>query len=619
MKKNIIFLIAIFVTGSIVTSCNKKFLDVSKELAEEQTLEKIFSNPAETRRFHTHIYTGIPNTLYMWWHYYTGLDNPWPLLADELRLHSSGFVIQVNGIPMTDTQIGRWVPLYKLIRQANIFLERVQVIPREGVADYLSESEVAEKKAIARFLRAYYHYLLLEQYGPIPIMDHVVDPAETNIDFARNSVDEVVDFVYNELTGVADQLKDPDLADVQFMAVPTKGVALAVRAKLLVYAASPLLNGGYTEALAVVNPDGKRIFPDRDPSKWNRALTAMQEFIDYAAIHYELYKEYTGGVLDPDKSVYGVNMKMNKEIIFANSTPWYHDQPSASWYATKIPRGARNGQSLGQTLGVRQELVDAFYMRDGLTITESPLYNEGGYSAVGEDPTGRTETGTRRMFINREPRFYNTVFYNGRKWHIENTQIWFNKNGNSDNSGTFSPLTGHLLYKRTNRLGSYLPGYVNPVDLYQPAIIFRLAEFYLLYAEVLNEVDASDARIIEYVDYIRERAGIPKLATIKPGIIGNQEAQRQAIRAEMRVELATEGQRYFDVNRWMIADKAPGQGGFGGNFYGMDMEAPTLDGFYTRTLVDRKVWRRAMYLYPIPVPEIQKSRLLVQNPLYMAE
>src|SRR5690606_8447645 len=99
-----------------------------------------------------------------------------------------------------------------------------------------------------------------------------------------------------------------------------KGTALAVRARLMVYAASPLFNGGYQEALALTNPDGKRLFPDYDPTKWEKAVNALQAFVDYAnAGHYELHKEYTNGVYDPSESVYQVHMKMNKEIILARS------------------------------------------------------------------------------------------------------------------------------------------------------------------------------------------------------------------------------------------------------------------------------------------------------------
>src|SRR5690606_31542464 len=144
------------------------------------------------------------------------------------------------------------------------------------------------------------------------------------------------------------------------------------------------------------------------------------------------------------------------------------------------------------------------------------------------------------MYIGREPRFYNTITFSGKKWHISNNEVQFYKGGNSDNSvGDGAPFTGYLLYKRMNRtVYGRSPGVTS---MYRPSIIFRLAEFYLLYAEMLNEVSPSDPDVLKYVNLIRERAGLPKLEDLNPAIAGNQELQREAIRHERRIELATEG------------------------------------------------------------------------------
>lgn len=595
----------------LTTSCNKSFLDVSDELAEERDFEKLFSTPADVRRWHRHIFSGVPNPAQYDDHSsFTGLHNPWNRMTDELKIRRS---IEFNLSPynVSHTRFARW-QLYRLIRQANIFLENAKEIPRgDGPADFIGKEELDELMAQARFFRAYYHYLLFELYGPIPIMDFAASPAEMDLDFPRNSVDEVVRFIYNELTAVANHLKDPDLDNQEQLAVPTKGTALAVRGRLMIYAASPLFNGGYQEALSLSNPDGKRLFPDADANKWQLALDALQEFIDYAESgHYELHKEYTDdGVFDPHKSIYEVFMKYNKEIIFARSNvDWDPVDKRAR------PRAVRGAVSSTGVYHVLQELVDDYFMIDGLSIRESPLYSENGLSDEGDDISGQTEPGAFRMYINREPRFYQMVFYNGRKWHVGNEQIWFQKGGNSDNSVTDEALTGYTAYKYVSRR-VYEEG-SHPRTVYRPAMIHRLAEFYLLYAEALNEVDPLDARIIQYVDKVRDRAGIPRLIDIKPEIIGNQELQRQAIRAEMRVELAMEGQRYFDVRRWMIAENEPGKGGQGGTFHGMNPNASDLLEFYTRTRLEDRAFTKAMYLYPIPFEEIQKSNVLVQNPLY---
>ena len=128
-------------------------------------------------------------------------------------------------------------------------------------------------------------------------------------------------------------------------------------------------------------------------------------------------------------------------------------------------------------------------------------------------------------------------------------------------------------------------------------------------------MNPSDKRIIEYVDKVRERAGIPLLKDIKPGIIGNQELQREAIRQERRVELCTEGQRYFDVRRWMLIENSPENGGQAGEFHGMNMEGD-YDNFFKRSVYETRIMDRKTYLYAIPQSEILKSRKLVQNPLW---
>ena len=140
------------------------------------------------------------------------------------------------------------------------------------MVDVLTEEELTEMKANVRFMRAYYHYLLFEQYGAIPLVKDLILEREDNLDLPRNTIDEVISYLDEELTAVAKELPQKALHDDdQHNAWPTKGVALAVKAKMWVYAASKLFNGEYKEALAVTNLDGTRLFPDKDPNKWNKA------------------------------------------------------------------------------------------------------------------------------------------------------------------------------------------------------------------------------------------------------------------------------------------------------------------------------------------------------------
>jgi hypothetical protein len=604
-----------------VQSCKKNYLGVSDQLAPELTMAKVFSDPTLTRQYYATILSGMPNSSFIIidsrYIGMTGLDNPWPTVSDELKAAQNNTrTLAANGFNAGNAALGRWVTLYKLIRQANIFLENAKTIPQTGTSDFIAEQEMTKMKNVARFFRAYYHYLLFEQYGPIPIMDKAADPSNPNLDFARNSVDEVVKFINDELTAVVPGLDNmppsPSLA-----AVPTKGVAFAVRAKLLIYAASPLYNGGFPEALSLKNTDGKSLFAAADQSKWQKAKSALEDFLNFADGKYDLFKLNTGpgGAYNPDESLYRlfIDVENNKEIIWANPFTSWGSVDNEGTDRRLTPRSERTGFA---GVGVTQELVDAFPMIDGLPITESPLYKENGFSVAGDDPSGRTEPGTFKMWVNRDPRFYQTVFYQNRRWPISNNQIQFQKGSGNDNSAADNPYSGYLLYKRFAR--NVRNEGTNPKSQYRPAIIFRLAEFYLLYAEACNEVNPGDPNIYTYLDKVRERAGIPKLSVIKPGLSGNKEGLRKAIQAESRVELCTEGQRYFDVRRWMIADQ-PGNMQ-GGSVSGMDMNSSSLSigtgGFFHRTVFETRIFTRAMYLYPLPLTEIQKSKLLVQNPLW---
>ena len=232
------------------------------------------------------------------------------------------------------------------------------------------------------------------------------------------------------------------------------------------------------------------------------------------------------------------------------------------------------------------------------------------------------EPGNRLRFlesVNRgilridEPRFYNTVFFNGRQWPVSCNQVLFYNGGNSGVQEGQATLTGYMLFKRFNRSVSLTnPGVASQ---FRPSIIFRLADFYLMYAEAANEVNPNDARVLKYLNLVRERAGLPDIETLNPAIRGNQELQRAAIQRERQIELATEGQRYFDVRRWMIADKN-GEGRQNGYVHGMNVRGESNDKEDFNRIVEASqiVFNRKMYLYPMPDSEMRKTKNLVQNP-----
>ncbi|MCX8463315.1 RagB/SusD family nutrient uptake outer membrane protein [Bacteroides fragilis] len=624
-KQNSIYTLLIALL-CFVSSCD--YLGVSEQLAGGlQNTEQVFDNVSYTKRWYANVFAGIPD--------YSGINsvnvgafkNPWTGMCDELVV-GYGNSSKYNNSDRNASNMGfhRYGDCYKYIRQANIFLQKAHPIVTTGTqGDQLLEDELTQMKANVRFMRAFYHYLLFEQYGPIILVKDKIYDATEDQDVPRNTVDEVVAYIDSELTAVASELtQEPIFEDKDYRAWPTKGVALAVRAKLWLYAASPLLNGGYREALAVTNPDGTCLFPDYDAGKWEKALAACKDFIDYAeAGRYELYKEYkddNGAVIDPDKSVYNLFQKYTHEIIWATANNDWGGMNGDAFDRRIAPRCEKNG--LGST-GVTQELVDAFYMKDGLPISataylpQSTLYQEEGYGTYKDQNDNfskkYTNVSVSNRYLNREPRFYNTVFFNGRQWPVSCNQVLFYNGGNSGVQEGQATLTGYMLFKRFNRSVSLTnPGVASQ---FRPSIIFRLADFYLMYAEAANEVNPNDVRVLKYLNLVRERAGLPGVETLNPAIRGNQELQRAAIQRERQVELATEGQRYFDVRRWMIADKN-GEGRQNGYAHGMNVrgEPNDIDDFNRVVEASQIVFNRKMYLYPMPDSEMRKTKNLVQNP-----
>jgi len=609
MKSKNIKIFAMSLILGFLTSCN--FLDVSDELSGGITdISQVFNNVDRTKKWYSEVFTNVPDYSRMW--ATPGMGNIWSFYTDELYsriANNSGKYTEWNS---ANTTSERWSTLYESIRQANIFLERVKPITDEGGPDAakLTEPEVERYKANVRFMRAAYYYYLMELYGPVPIVTESLS-LEDELDLPRNSLDEVINFIDTELLETMTSMEqEPYHNNESYRAVPTNGTALALRAKLWVYAASPLFNGGFTEALQIKNHDGKRLFPDRDDTKLQKAVQACKDFIQYAedGNRYELYRNT--GTFDPALSVYGLFQEYNKEIIWATAKTQWGSLGDQNFDTMTTPRCEPSG--LGG-IHVLQELVDDFYMADGYPIKATSFLPKSPSYDASESTFGTLDGyEVSNMYIGREPRFYNSITFSGKKWQISGNEIQFYMGGNADKSvPDGAPITGYLLHKRLNRtIHGNNPGVKSK---FRPSIIFRLAEFYLLYAEMLNEVSPSDPDVLKYVNLVRERAGLPKLEDLNPAIAGNKDLQREAIRRESRIELATEGQRYFDVRRWMIAENEPGEGGQGGDFNGMNPDGNKV-AFHTRKKVHTRSFKRKNYLFPIALTEMQKSTVLVQNP-----
>ncbi len=617
-------------------SCSD-YLDVSDELASNLTLEEAFNNVKYTKEWHANIFNITPDYTNIFWCHPFG--NPWSILSGEVAVNwSTGKTEMLNGFNASNASFNRFKSVYQTIRQARLFIDNAKPLGKATDNEKLTVEDINRMKSEAKFFIAFGYFSLFELYGPVPIITGIEDPSVSSFDYPRASVDETVGYIDNLCEEILEENYLPESLNVEGedgkleyklneMVRPTKAVVLALRAKLWVYAASKLFNGGYKEALELQNKDGKKLFPVKDPKKWEIAKKHLETFLTYADAHnYKLFRAYDkDGKENPSQSVYRVFQEYNSEIIWANTVS-QHMHVDTDGNRRCRPTAIFDGFS---GIGVNQLYVDAFFTKNGLDIKEDPEYNENGFTDI-ENPCAykkpQIDKHIFNMYVNREPRFYNAITYQGKSWHIQMYDGWaidFAKGGNNANDIAFREhYSGYLLYKRTSQdcfpSGSWLRVHACP------SIIFRLADFYLYYAEACNEVNPSDPNVIKYVDLIRKRAGIPGYEELqaegkKTGIIGNYEKQAYAIRRERQVELFAEGNRYFDVRRWMICDA--GEEADQTQFWGMNVDGynKPLDDpntFYKRKNVRKNQWVRAMYLYPIPHNEIVLSPSMVQNPLW---
>ncbi|RGV35709.1 RagB/SusD family nutrient uptake outer membrane protein [Bacteroides clarus] len=605
----------------LLTSC-VDYLD--KESDTELTLPMVFEDKTRTEGWLANVYSHVPDP---YWGYARKLG--WDILSDDMTASERWRQWDWKVIPMllgewtpsTDWDGNYWSRLPQLIREANIFIENVHPLPDQGI----SATEVTYMKAEMRFMIAYYYYLLSNTYGPVPFKPNYIAPTDFNLaDLmeGQRPYYEVVDWVDKELKEVAEILP-AKYTEARKYGRATSIMCLAVRARMLLFAASPLVNGNPDYANHK-NKDGENLFSTTaDKTKWAYAAQACKELIDAAeAAGHKLYTEKNDdGTIDPFMSYQNLFLTRydegNTEILFAR--PGGSEYGEYEKHATPAASGGSGG------LGVTQSLVDAFFMENGLPINDdNSEYVEIGYSVSDEtrdntvwdtEVNGGTisKKNTYNMYCHREPRFYITVSYNN-SYFTQEKRVFNFFNGSADNPHTHdAPQNGYLIRKKISpdlnvKQGTYK---------YRPGIVYRLGEAYLNYAEALNESDPGNGDILVYLNKIRERAGIRQYTTGATDDnfihvdLNDQAEMRKLIRAERRVELSCEGIRYDDLRRWKEAENV-----LNGDFYGMNFSGKDNSSFYVRTPYLKRVYKKAYYWFPIHQSEIDKNDKLVQSPYW---
>lgn len=461
--------------------------------------------------------------------------------------------------------MNNWKQAYTTIRNVNVFLREMESSPIEAS---VKETMTAEMK----FIRAHQFAQLIWRYGGVPLITFVFDLNE-NFARERNTYEECVEFIVNELDEAIEVL--PDVQPAANLGLASADAARALKSRVLLYAASPLNN------------------PTNDQSKWQAASDAAKDLIDGA--RYNLNSDY--------RTVF---TGQNSEVIFAR----YFTQAAAATTDAQsaLPmelhfQAGRNGDRGWGTDTPTQNHIDAYEMNNGLPITDG---------ASGYDPTN--------PYVNRDPRFYASVLFDGAIWKSRATETFISgetgvTGGMDTNQGPFDPQnatqSGYYTKKFLQEEVPSLQG--STVRSTSPYIMFRYAEVLLNYAEAQymlgNEGEARD-----YVNMVRSRPGVGM-----PDVAEGGADLLVRIQRERRIELAFEGHRYFDVRRWKIApqtESADIMGVFIRKFLdGSKVREPRL-------LIDRPAWDDKWYLLPIPRAEINRSvdtngtPALVQNSGY---
>lgn len=465
-----------------------------------------------------------------------------------------------------------WSNLYSRIRHVNIFLKNVDATP-------LSGGLKSRTKLEARFLRAWFYHILMKQWGGVPLVGDTVYTLTSANAQGRASYEECVNYLVKELDEIAPQLPLA-YSGLDFGRV-TRGAALALKSRILLFAASPLFNGGSFASNADLIK--QTAYPTADPTRWQKALAAAQAVV--AMNQYQLEEDNS---TRPGAGFYRLFLKRNNtEYILSFMRPLNRDIE-----VNTLPPSRGGGFLQLPT----QNLVDAFPMRDGLAWDKSPLYN------------------ANRPYDNRDPRFYYTIIYN-EALHFNQTtgvpspvltHVGAPQDGIVAVSSNVATNTGY--YRR--KMSDTLIAGNSPGNTERSLPLIRYAEVLLNLAEAANE-SGNTALAMNTLKQIRKRAGI------QAGTDGNygypaapsQTEARDIIRNERFIELAFEEHRYFDLRRWRIGDQ------YDGKFTtGMRITKTGNTYTYQRINIRARYFKTNSYLFPIPQKELALNFKMLQNP-----
>ena len=615
----------------LLTSC--EYLDVVPE--GKATQDDIWKTTQQAEKYRYYMRTYMPNLIGYDW-------SPDQFAGDDMITGGVGTTYWFSSKSLiygeenaNVTYFGRWAPystsggtnydIYRGIRYAFYLLDNVYKVPA------ISPENAARYAGEAWYLIGYYHQLLLEYYGPIILVKRYIpnDAPDSEIFVTRSPYDESVKYIA-ECYDKAAELLPETVIDTE-LGLPTRMSALSYKARLLLYAASPLVNGN-SDYVGFDNHDGTPLMNTTyDPEKWKKAMEAAAEAISVAEKfnselgrqNFMLYTSADSSLPNDERGRRNYRDAFTKEHW--NGLEFIEAKGDRGGCQTLQqlmgPRPIANNMSLGwKTTSVpTMEAVEMYYTKNGLPWEDDPETKD-------IDPYAyNAEAGTVNLHLYKEPRFYASVGYDRGTYEIDGKEITLYLRGGELHGSTlketdeYQSCTGYLCQKWIPKASTYsIPS--NSFSFYYYAYPYlRLPELYLSYAEADFEYNGSlSTQSLEYINLVRKRCGLPtfQASWALAGGIPTGQKLRKVLHQERSIEFLFEGRRFHDLRRWKEAPEVMNKQPRSWN-----RDGKTAEEFYQVIEANQGGRVRIFespksYWMAVPMSEINKNPNLVQNPGY---
>ena len=591
MKKINIFILS---TLLFMSSCSDSFLRVDP--LDKYSDAAVWSDPALVSAFVNNIYLGqhygfhtlmlsslCDESMEVWaW-------ETQPILKSEISPSYVGALAPKFWI-MAYQNLS-WDKLYANIRRCNTFFENVEKYNLEG-------QDIDRLKGEVHYLRGYFYFWLMSTHGGVPLIDKSYSTSDDLL-VARNTLEETVKFIVDDLDAAA-RILDTSTDKAR----ASKGAALALKSRVLLYAASDLFNSNASWASGYKNPELVSYTGGDRRARWEAARDAAKDVMELGVYNLHGQKVYTNPQEATDNYVsIFLNHGTGEDILLT-----YYDYVNYGSDFQKPRVGLFNSPNGFHGWGGNTPIgqyIDAYENIDGTKFDWN-------------NPTQKTSP-----YVGRDPRFYANVLYDGAHWRqrpddvigsdpVGIVQTGFYENANGSYTPGLDTRQGPIEDWNGTYTGYYMRKFLDPTVNHQydiqsyPYRQIRYAEVVLNYVEACLELGEED-EAVKKLNLIRERAGMPDVPSTETGT-----ALKERYRNERRIELSYEGHRFFDIRRWMIAPDVLK------NAQGIDIRYPhgSTQPTYTVTEVQERAWNNKVYLLPILLDEMNKNELLIQNPGY---